>query len=129
MQTEHPPRLLHLGFLPMAIILLTVITAAIHLSLSVQGFLTGQEGPFPFLFLCNFAGYIVLVTALYLPRFQHIQRLIRWLLIAYTALTIILWYVIASSHAEMLDYIDKLVEATLIILLLVEDFWPHLHRA
>src|SRR5437773_1483427 len=106
-----------IGFLQIAIILLAVITALIHLYLGVRGLMIGQGGPFPLLFILNCVGYMVLVTALYLPTLQRIQRLIRWILIAYTALTVILWYLIASSHAGMYDYVDKLVEVVLIILL------------
>jgi hypothetical protein len=78
--------------------------------------------PLPILFDLNFVGYIVLVGALYLSRLQRFQPITRWVLIGYTALTVILWYVISGSHADMFDYVDKLVEVALIILLLV-DGW------
>jgi hypothetical protein len=120
---------LRLGFLPIAIIVLAVIAAVIHLYLGVMGFMTGHGGPFPPMFILNFAGYMVLVTALYLPSLQRIQRITRWILIAYTALTIFLWYVIASSHPSMFDYADKSVEGALVILLLVDAFRPHQRQA
>jgi hypothetical protein len=87
--------------------------------------LDDREGrPLSPLFILNCVGYLVLVTAHYLPTLQRFQRLTRWLLIAYTAVTVLLWYVIASSHADLVDYVDKLVEVVLIILLLV--YWLRL---
>jgi len=80
------------------------------------------------LWILNFVGYMVLVTALNLPSLQRVQSITRWILIAYTALTVILWYLIASSHADTVDYVDKLVEVVLIILLLVEAFWPRMRE-
>ena len=70
------------GFVQIAIILLAVTTAVIHLYLGIMGLMVGRGGPLPPMFICNFAGYLVLVTALYLPALQRIQRITRWLLIA-----------------------------------------------
>lgn len=128
MQKNHSTRPLGIGFLPILIILLAVITAVIHLILSIRGFVSGRGGPFPLLFLLNCIGYLVLVTALYLPLLRSIQRFTRWVLIAYTAITIILWYVLARNHAGLLASIDKPAEGALLILLLVEGFWLHLHK-
>ena len=118
-----------IGLLQIAIILLAVITALIHLDLGVRFLMIGQGGPLPIMWILNFVGYIVLVTALYLPPLQGIQSITRWVLIAYTALTIILWYLIGISHANLEAYVDKLVEVVLIILLLVDAFWPRLRSA
>jgi hypothetical protein len=118
-----------IGLLQIGIILLAVITALIHLYLGVNGLMVGREGPLVIMFLLNFAGYIVLVTALYLPALQRIQRITRWILIAFTTATIITWYLISSSHADIVDYVDKSVEVVLIILLLVEAFRPRLCKA
>ena len=112
-----------IGLLQIAITLLAVITALIHLNLGVRFLMIGLGGPLPILWILNFVGYIVLVTALYLPPLQGIQSITRWILIAYTALTVILWYLIGISHADLEAYVDKLVEVVLIILLLVEAFW------
>ena len=76
----------------------------------------------PVLFVLNFAGYIVLLGALYLPAFQRFQRLTRWLLIGYTAITILLWYLISGGHSDLMAYIDKFVEVVLIALLLIEGW-------
>jgi hypothetical protein len=72
---------------------------------------------------------MVLVTALNLPSLQRVQSITRWILIAYTALTVILWYLIASSYADTEAYVTNLVEVVLIILLLVEAFWPRMSKA
>ena len=77
--------------------------------------------PLPVLFYLNFLGYIVLVTALYLPPLRRYQRVIRWILIAYTAITIIAWFLITNTAPNLLAYIDKPIEVALIILLLIED--------
>ena len=76
----------------------------------------------PVLFDLNFIGYIVLVGALYLPVLQRFQRLTRWLLIGYTAITILLWYLISGGHSDMVAYIDKFVEVVLIAFLLIEGW-------
>jgi hypothetical protein len=78
--------------------------------------------PLPILFDLNFVGYIVLVAALYLPFLQRFQTIIRWLLIAFTAVTVILWYILVGSHANPIGYADKAVEVALIVLLLIEAF-------
>ena len=118
-----------IGLLQIAIVLLAVITAVIHLDLGVEFLMRGLGGPLPLLFLLNFVGYIVLVTALYLPSLQRIQSGTRWILMVYTALTVILWYLIARNYADLEAYVDKLVEVVLIILLLGEAFWPRLRTA
>jgi hypothetical protein len=116
------------------IIVLTVFTAVYHLYLSISlfGLLSTGATPkgatpegvwvFAILFLLNCIGYLVLVYALYRPRFQRFHRFTRWLLIGYTALTILLWYLMASSVASLPDYSDKAAEALLIVLLLIEGW-------
>jgi hypothetical protein len=118
-----------IGLLQIGIILLAVTTALIHLYLSVKGFMMGQRGPLLVMFILNFVGYIVLVTALYLPSLQRIQSITRWILIAFTTVTVIMWYLISAGHPGIEDYVDKLVELVLIILLLVEAFQPRLRKA
>jgi hypothetical protein len=78
--------------------------------------------PLPTLFILNFIGYIVLVVALYMPPLQKVQRIIRWLLIGFTALTIIAWFLIAGSHPDTLGIVDKVIEVALIVLLLIEEW-------
>lgn len=102
--------------LRIGIIILTVATALIHFRLA---FLF----PTPdLLFLLNGVGYLVLLGLLYLPlggltRFRPVVRLA---LIAYTALTIILYFVIVGFQGNALGYATKTIEIALIALLAVE---------
>ena len=129
----------HVGMLQIAIIILALITALIHLELVVRmGMFAGAHAsshsePTGFallryipvslstLFLLNFVGYIVLAAALYLPALYRFQRPLRWLLIVYTAVTILAWYVLTGGGPNLLAYVDKPVEVALIVLLLIED--------
>jgi len=145
-------RLPRVSYLQIGIILLTIITAAMYLYLGItMGSMTGGTPPsgaapagassggfsiisllplpLPTLFILNFVGYIVLLATLYLPVLQRIQRLTRWLLIGYTAITILLWYLISGSHPDLMAYIDKLVEVVLIALLLIEGWWTRRRTA
>jgi len=142
----------HLGPLQIAIILLAVVTGLVHLYRGLMmSFLAGAPprhfaGPppghfaapsplmmlvftaLPVLFYLNFLGYIVLATALYLPPLRRYQRVIRWILIAYTALTILAWFLITNAQPNPLAYFDKPIEVALIILLLIEDRQTRLSR-
>lgn len=96
-----------IGTLQIAIILLTVATAVIHFTLVFPSAL----------FILNGLGYLALLAALYLPipQFTAYRRLIRWALLGYTALTIVLWVIMGSR--DLIAYIDKAIEVVLIILL------------
>jgi len=155
----------HIGPLQIAIIILAVATALVHLDRGLMmtlfaphfaggprplsGHFTGSNSPssghfaggppragssilrmLPLtqLFFLNFLGYIALVTALYLPLLRRYQRIIRWLLIAYTATTILAWFLVTGASPNLLAYIDKPLEVTLIILLLIEDRQTRLVR-
>ncbi len=106
--------------LSLGVAVLTLATALIHLSLGIS---IGPPGaaPFPLLFYLNALGYLVLLIALYMPQLERFQRLIRWLLILYTAVTFALWFVLAS-HWDVGGYVDKTIEAALIILLIIDDW-------
>ena len=133
-QFEKRESLPQMSFLRRGIIVLTVLTAAVHFYLAYITFVLIAQGPlppgataetlFPFaiLFLLNGIGYIVLVAALYMSRLQRFQWSTRWVLIGYTLLTIVAWYVLAASRANLFDYSDKLIEAGLIVLLLIEGW-------
>ena len=100
----------NLGPLQFAIIILTIATALIHILIAIPDNLV--------MFYLNGIGYLALATALYLPQLKKQQGLIRWVFIAYTAVTIIAWVVIGERNT--IAYIDKLIEVVLIILLLIE---------
>jgi len=92
------------------VILLTLITAAIHLSLSL---------PDP-VFILNGLGYLTLLGALYLPipRVTPYRRMIRWVLIGYATLTLLLW--IAIGERTPLGYWTAADEVVLVVLLVLE---------
>lgn len=99
--------------LQIAILLLAVATAVIHLILGVQ--------VTDLLFILNGLGYLGLVGALYLPVafLSPYQGLVRCGLIAYTALTIILWAII-NGQLEPVGLVTKAIEVLLIVALFVE---------
>lgn len=101
----------------LGIILLTVATAAIHLYLG----LTVGLPPF----ILNGLGYLALVAALYapIPRLVPYKNIIRWVLIGFTALTILLW--VAIGERTLIGYLDKLIEVALISLLVLEQRHQH----
>lgn len=111
-----------IGPLQIGIMILAAITACVHL---YRGYLMSRFGimnlPFPLLFFLNGIGYLALLAALYLPQFQRFQRPIRWTLMGYTALTIILWFAITAGRPNLLAYIDKPIEILLIVLLFIDD--------
>lgn len=92
-------------------VILALGTAIIHLYLGLSGF--------P-LFVLNGLGYLALVAALYLPvaRLARHRDAVRWALVGYTALTIVLWILVGARTP--IGYADKLIEVALITLLLIE---------
>jgi hypothetical protein len=94
-----------------AIIVLTVITALIHLGL---GFTTSNT-----LFILNGLGYLVLIVALYfIPQLVEQRALIRWVLLAYTAVTFVLYFVFNWPNIwGPAGLADKAIELILIVLL------------
>ncbi len=119
-----------IGWLQIAIIALTLITAVVHLQTSIMTASFPPGGPsilsliplsISTLFLLNFVAYIVLGVALYLPFLRPYQRIIRWLLIALAAVTIIAYFLILGIQFNLLGYFDKAIEVALIVLLLIEE--------
>jgi uncharacterized membrane-anchored protein len=102
-----------------SILTLTLLSAIDAL---FQAFRHGwPTGLLPILFLLNGLGFLALLIALYHPRFAPIQRLVRWVLIVYAAVTFIVWIFITHASFDPFDYQDKLIGLCLIVLLLVED--------
>ena len=137
-----------IGPLQIAILVLAVITALVHLNRGITtsammahpfphpggrpgGPPPGAPGgllpslmmviPLPILFYLNFVSYIVLAAALYLPPLLRFQRIIRWLLIILAIVTIITWAAITGARPNVLAFIDKPVEIALVVLLFIED--------
>ncbi len=96
------------GALRAGIALLTLATALIHLQLNF---------PDP-MFILNGLGYLALLAALFLPSLARYRGLVRWALIGYTALTILLWLLLGARTP--IGYMDKVIEIVLIALLLIE---------
>ena len=99
-----------------AIILLTLFTALVHLiALNIS---LGKIDP---IFTLNGLGYLALLAAYFLPipflRAHHHQ--IRWIFMAFAAITIVAWLILGDKSwpAGALGYITKLDELVLIILL------------
>lgn len=99
------------GMPRIGIIALTIATALIHFSLLF---------PDP-VFIMNGLGYLGLLAGLILPHplLDRRRRRIRWALISYTALTIVLW--LAFGSRTPIAYADKVIELALIALLVIED--------
>jgi hypothetical protein len=103
----------HFGVLQIAIILLTVATAVIHLALGIPFGMT--------MFILNGIGYLGLLIAHYLPQLRSYQNYTRWALIGFTAVTIIAWAVITGFDlTNPIAVITKLIEIALIVCLFLE---------
>ena len=100
-----------LGPVQVGIIVTTLITAFIHMYLSVL------MGEFSLMFTLNALGYLTLLAALFLPLpfLSRRRSLIRILFILYTLVTILGW-VFAGSRIPI-AYIDKVAEIALVVLL------------
>src|SRR5215212_2961398 len=94
----------------LGVVVLTLITAVVHLSLLF---------PDP-AFILNGLGYLTLLAALYLPvsRQAPFRHVVRWTLIGFATLTILLW--VAVGERTLLGFSTTAVEVALVILLLME---------
>lgn len=124
------------GFGPLAVAIcgLVAATAVVHLYLGATttvmlatqpALVAGLGGAAALtmmaaLFYANFAGYIVLGTAMYLPSLQRFRRITRWALIGYTAVTVLAYFALAQGHYDGFGLADKACEALLIALLLLD---------
>jgi hypothetical protein len=107
------------GVIQVGIIILTLITAFIHLVvLNVRG------GRIDVPFVLNGLGSLAFLGALYLPLpfFKENRNLVRWAFIGFTILTILVWVAIGDKSwpAGALGYLTKLDEVLLVILLWLE---------
>lgn len=120
------------GSLKGAIITLTIITAIVHLYISLSnGLFTGTglgATSLPLLWLLNGLGYLALLVALYLPALAFIRSIVRWILAGYAALTVIVWVVVTQAAFDQLDYLTKLIEIALVVVLIVDAFLPKASR-
>ena len=103
--------------------MLTVATAVIHLYLALSAI--GSMG-FNFgvmLFILNGLGYLGLLAVLQLPirQLARFRSAARWALIAFAALTIVLFFIMAPVY-PIIGYVDKAIEVALIALLLADAY-------
>ena len=129
-----PRRTTRFGPLQIAICVLALATAVVHIYLGVitnvmvatQPEATAAAGGatalgfFAALFYLDGLGYIVLTAALYHPAFARFRRLTRWALIALTAATIVAYFALIGGHFDALGIVNKITEVALIVLLIVE---------
>jgi len=103
-----------LGSKQYGIIGLTVATAIIHLIVGVATFPNGG-----WLFVLNGIGYAALIAGLYfLPQLAGQRATVRWVLIGFTAVTIILYFVFNWPDIwSPMGILDKIIELVLIVLL------------
>ena len=109
--------------LGVGIFVLTLATAVIHLYLALSAI--GSMG-FNFgvmLFILNGLGYLGLLAVLQLPirQLARFRSAARWALIAFAALTIVLFFIMAPVYM-IIGYVDKAIEVALIALLLADAY-------
>jgi hypothetical protein len=129
-----PRKTARFGALQVAICVLALATAAVHIYLgaitqvmvATQPEATAAAGGatalgfFAALFYLDGLAYIVLTAALYYPAFARFRRLIRWALIALTAATIVAYFALIEGQYDAMGIGDKVAEVVLIVLLVVE---------
>ena len=122
------------GALQIAICVLSVATAAVHIYLGAITHIMVMTQPeataaaggaaalgfFAALFYLDGLGYIVLTAALYHPAFARFRRLTRWALIALTAATIAAYFALIQGQYDAMGIADKIAEVVLIVLLVIE---------
>lgn len=105
------------SYIKIGIFLLTVVTAAIHLTLAIKYF----GDVYSYLFILNSLGYITLLVAYFLPQFARYHQQVRWLFIAFAAVTILAYIVVNIGHLfSPVGLITKIDEALLIVFLYLD---------
>jgi hypothetical protein len=105
-----PAAVFRFGALQFLIVALVITVAVIHFSRAVA------NPHITVLFTLNGIGYLVLVTLLYLPVAAQWRRTIRRILMGYTALTFVLYFVWGAMKGEwlLLGFVCIAVEAVLL---------------
>jgi hypothetical protein len=105
--------------LRVVILVLAAVTAIVHLALGIGGIVSGQGGAFNIMFVLNGVGYFALLAALFLPGvpvFGNNRAAAHYLMIAYTALTFVLYFVFNGfSEFGTAAIVAKSAELLLII--------------
>jgi hypothetical protein len=104
------------------IIVTTLITAFIHLAIAPLQFRDPATSYLGVLFILNFLGYISLLVAYFLPQpfFRRYHNLVRWLFMAFAAVTIISWAILNGNFKDPIGVASKLSEIALIVLLFLD---------
>src|SRR5918993_1637490 len=109
--------------LGVGIFLLTLATAVIHLYLALSAIPYYGLNFGVMLFILNGLGYLGLLAVLQLPipQLARFRSAARWVLGAYAALTIVLFFVMAPFY-DVIGYLDKAIEVALIALLIADAY-------
>src|SRR4051812_38325421 len=109
--------------LGVGIFLLTLATAVIHLFLAFTAIPYYGLNFGIMLFILNGLGYLGLLAVLQLPipQLARFRSAARWVLIAFAALTIVLFFLMAPVY-PIIGYVDKAIEVALIALLLADAY-------
>jgi hypothetical protein len=104
------------GTIRIGIIVLTLITATVHLV--ALNIIFGKIDP---AFTLNGIGYLVLLGAYFAPQLRARHALVRWIYMGFAVVTILAWLAIGDKSwpAGVLGYLTKLDEIVLIGLLWV----------
>ncbi len=97
----------------LAIIVLTLATAFIHLYLS---------GGTDILFILNGLGFLLLLAVMYvpLPFFDQFRSMAAWGLVGFSAITIVAYFVVnPNPFASALGLLTKAIEFAIIILIVM----------
>ncbi len=107
------------GAQQIGITILAVATAIVHLMLAVGAYTQGDTTTF-IMFTLNGLGYLTLLAATFLPLpvAKNNPKLVRWVFIGFTAVTMLGWVIIGNRNA--IAYMDKVIELALIALLWLE---------
>lgn len=105
--------------LRIVIIIVTTITALVHLALGAAGIAGGEAGPLNIAFVLNGIGYFVLLAGVFtamVPVLSGNKGLAHYALIAFTAVTFVLYFVFNGfSHLGAAAIVSKLAELLLVI--------------
>ena len=109
--------------LRVGIFLFTLATALIHLYLALSAIPYYGLNFGVMLFILNGLGYLGLLAVLQLPipQLARFRSAARWTLVAYAALTIVLFFVMAPFY-DFIGYLDKAIEVALIALLFADAY-------
>src|SRR5215213_6898530 len=109
--------------LGVGIFVFTLDTAVIHLYLALTDIVSLGFNFGVMLFILNGLGYLGLLAVLQLPirQLARFRSAARWALIAFAALTIVLFFIMAPEYTTI-GYVDKAIEVALIAVLLADAY-------